>query len=313
MDEIKTGTPGDGTKTHVEAAPATVEEAPPSIKLPPTLEEVPPATEPKEPQPPKLPHQKVWAWIRRDTTSTDWLIVLLTAVIAGTSYLQWREIHHGSSDTHDLAVAAKAQADKMKDVSDAADKIRQAADNMVTQDQRIADNAQNSLNASNRQGRAALDASIESSHLDQRAWLNVSGFKLSEEPTLDQGATVLLSVFNSGKTPALEMTNESILLSSNIEPPPTAFSFELNPVSRSIVPPGTAGTFFKTNPLTLKTLSQASAYGSGLSKIYVEAIIHYKDTFGHSHWTRVCAWHASGAPLDTFLFCEHGNEMDQSN
>jgi len=264
---------------------------------------------PSQFQPPNPTHHK--NRFLKGTTSTDWLIVLLTAVIAGTSYLQWREIHQGSSDTHDLAVAAKAQADKMKDVSDAADRIRQAADNMVTQDQRIADNAQNSLNASNRQSKAALDASIESTHLDQRAWLNISSFKLSEEPTLNQGVTVTLFVFNSGKTPALEMTNESTLIFSNVEPPPTAFSFEPNPVSRSIVPPGTAGTFFRTNPLTLKTLSQASAYGSVLSKIYVEATIHYKDTFGRSHWTRVCAWHASGAPLDTFLFCEHGNEMDQ--
>lgn len=35
---------------------------------------------------------RLWIWIKRDTRSTDWLIVLLTAAIALTSYLQWKEI-----------------------------------------------------------------------------------------------------------------------------------------------------------------------------------------------------------------------------
>jgi hypothetical protein len=106
---------------------------------------------------------RIWLWIKHDTSSTDWLIVVLTAVIAGTSYLQWREIRSGGTDTHDLAVAAKTQADKMQDMSDAADKIRQAAENMVTQEQRIAGNAQQTLKATTRQAKTALDASIAAS------------------------------------------------------------------------------------------------------------------------------------------------------
>ena len=76
----------------------------------------------------------------------------------------------GGQDTHDLAIAAGKQADKMKDMSDAADKIRQAAEGMVTQEQRIADNAQKSLDAGNKQSKAALDFTIAASRLDQRAW-----------------------------------------------------------------------------------------------------------------------------------------------
>lgn len=55
--------------------------------------------------------RRAWDWVKHDTTSTDWLIVFLTAVIAGTSYLQWNEIRAGSADTHTLAVAAKTQAE----------------------------------------------------------------------------------------------------------------------------------------------------------------------------------------------------------
>lgn len=79
--------------------------------------------------------------------------MLLTGVIAGTSYFQWREIHSGSSDTHTLAVAADTQAKKMADMSTAADKIRQAAENMVAQEQRIADNSKAANDASNAQSR----------------------------------------------------------------------------------------------------------------------------------------------------------------
>lgn len=52
---------------------------------------------------------RAWEWAKRDAKLTDWLIAILTGVIAGTSYLQWREIHSGSSDTHTLAVATDQQ------------------------------------------------------------------------------------------------------------------------------------------------------------------------------------------------------------
>lgn len=55
--------------------------------------------------------RRAWHWVKHGTTSTDWLIVFLTAVIAGTSYLQWKEIRNGSTDTHTLAIAAKTQAE----------------------------------------------------------------------------------------------------------------------------------------------------------------------------------------------------------
>jgi hypothetical protein len=151
---------------------------------------------------------RVWTWIRQDTTSTDWLIVLLTAVIAGTSYLQWHEIHAGGQDTHDLAVAAKDQAGKMKNMSDAADKIRQAAEGMVTQDQRIADNAQKSLDASNRHSKAALDATINQFRDEQRPWLGLEdGINLKEETKTIEGQsstqrTIDASILNYGSFPA---------------------------------------------------------------------------------------------------------------
>jgi hypothetical protein len=265
---------------------------------------------------------------RVTANATAW-IAFFTLVSVGVSVgtflilrQQLSEMHDSGVDTHTLAQAADTQAKKMSNVSDAADKIRQAADDMVTQDQRIADNAHNSLEASDRQSRTALEASskqsaaslgatVASSHLDQRAWLVPSGFKLSEEPTLGIGVTVTVSIINTGKTPALELINQSKLFFLNIDPPQTNFDLPVNPRSRAIVAPGASGVEFQSDSMTLKTLSQMGFYTNLSYKIYLEALIRYKDTFNQDHWTTVCAYHVSGAPLSTFQYCEHGNEVDE--
>lgn len=113
-------------------------------------------------------------------------VVIAIATIFYTIYagLQWKEIHAGSADTHDLAVAAKTQAEKMKSVSEAADKIREAAQNMVTQDERIANNAQRALAASNKQSKDALDATIAQNHLDERPWIGIGQFRVARSTTV---------------------------------------------------------------------------------------------------------------------------------
>jgi len=197
-------------------------------------------------------------------------------------------------------------------MSDAADKIRRAAQDMVVQDQRIADNAKASLDASNKRTRDALDASVAASRLDERPWLVPSGFRLSEEPGLDTGVTVTVFVVNTGKTPALELVNQSKLFLLNVDPPGPNFDLPVNPRSRAIVAPGaTAAVQFKTDPLILKTLREMSFYTSLSYRIYLEALVRYKDTFNQDHWTTVCAYHVSGAALDYFQYCEHGNEVDE--
>lgn len=44
---------------------------------------------------------------RRTATATYW-IAGFTIILAVVSYLQWREVHEGGKDTHDLAGAALA-------------------------------------------------------------------------------------------------------------------------------------------------------------------------------------------------------------
>ena len=107
----------------------------------------------------------------RSTLRWARVAVVMSGLAAIFVCLQWWEMHEGEADTHTLAQAADTQARKMGTMSDAADKIREAAQNMVIQEQRIADNAEKVLDASNKQAKSGLDASIAASRNDQRAWL----------------------------------------------------------------------------------------------------------------------------------------------
>lgn len=250
------------------------------------------------------------------------IAVLMSGLAALFVCAQWYEMHAGARDTHDLALASKGQSDKIGNISDAADRIRQAADNMVLQEERIADNAKDSLDASNRQSKEALSATIAQSKasLDttirnaqdgERAWLTPSGFKLSEEPTLNKGVSVAVTMSNTGRTPSLNLVNQSQLSSWSGQPPRIEFILPPNPISRGILAPGNTNATFATEPLTFLTDVQLAAYTSKTNNIYIEALIRYDDIFDRPHWTRLCAFHVYGAPLDSFQFCKDGNEMDR--
>jgi hypothetical protein len=82
------------------------------------------------------------------------ITMLATAIYSVFAGWQLYEIHSGSKDTHTLAQAADTQARQMTNMADAADKIRQAAEGMVAQEQRMADNSQRALAANSQQSKA---------------------------------------------------------------------------------------------------------------------------------------------------------------
>jgi hypothetical protein len=242
-------------------------------------------------------------------TRATFFILAVTCLFIG---FQWHEMRSGSADTHTLAEQAKRQAEKLTNMSDAAEKIRQASENMVIQNKRIADNAQKAIEISNRQSKQVLDATISNTRLQERAWLTASSLKLSEEPALNKGFTVTIGVSNTGRTPALDVSNECRLSVWNVDPSPANFN-ALKPVSKGILAPGNNSVSFTCVPATLTTSTQIDAYTSKAIRIYVEAMIRYTDTFKRVHWTKVCVYHTFGMPLDTFPYCERGNEIDQDN
>ena len=65
-----------------------------------------------------------WERAKRIVDLVAGLSVIATMVFIA---LQWNEMHSGSADTHDLAIAAKSQADAAKSQADTTKTIAEAA------------------------------------------------------------------------------------------------------------------------------------------------------------------------------------------
>lgn len=210
--------------------------------------------------------------------------VVMALVGLGTLY----EIIGGGSDTHDLALAAKEQAGKMKDMSDAADKIRQAAENMVTQDQRIADNAKNSIQATQNAMRQ-----------DQRAW--VVWKAIEGKPELDKPWTLKTYFTNSGKTPAKNVKVNCIVDHAKDE---SALDFnKIAPETRpAIIAPNDPTTYCELNPLKIDKVNQEvlNIFSSKQEIIFFYGFVTYDDIFRREHWLTFChAMEPDGKAWDT--------------
>jgi hypothetical protein len=220
------------------------------------------------------------------------LATVVYSVVAGWTL---REIHNGGSDTHILAQAADAQAKKMGDMSTAADKIRQAAENMVAQEKRIANSAQ-----------SALNASIATARFDQRAWVGPVAIR---EPNFSprQDLSVIVEIGNSGKTPALRFGNliqiqfvgAGATFNPIYAPPPTKGSV-------SVLQPGMHVTV--NTPTIAITQTQIDALKQDRMRLYIYGILTYADVFAKSHTTRFCAYFSGD--LSGATSCDTYNEAN---
>ena len=251
---------------------------------------------------------------------TDVAIVVLTVGIVCLAGMQWWEMHSGGAQTDRIISAAQGIEYNARQI--VADNREVLAKNKEAIEDTLRENreelakalAQNrhALDASASQGKMALQAAISASRLDQRSWVVVSKFALSEEPQPDKDFSGIFWMVNSGTTPALNVSPASRLGLWGGQPPPADFANSLGTRNRGMIPPRTTGdTHFYTGPLRL-TKAQVDAYAAGAARIYADALIAYDDAFGTGgpHWTKVCVWHASGRPLDEFGLCDQGNDVD---
>jgi len=230
--------------------------------------------------------------------ATAW-IAFFTFVSVGVSTFtlivlkrQLKEMHDSGADTHTLAQAADTESRKMSNVSDAADQIRQASQDMVVQDQRIADNAHNSLGASNKQAQAALDATVKNFQSDQRAWLGVGDYTYSIVDTgpIASSGTVL----NSGKSPALDIfcritgttkVKGNDLIDSDIVYPSTLLILKQGTVFPNQHFPLNAGG------IPMESEAQKIWFANVQSGAWIQYFfgeVRYKDVSGSDHWTHFC-------------------------
>lgn len=173
-----------------------------------------------------------------------------------------------------------------------------------------------SFGASIAQSRAALNASIAASRLDQRPWLVVQSCRLSAEPKPGVAITAECDIVNTGKTPAIDVYVQHDLRGVDGVPPSVTrqrveFVVPKVHASRSLSAPGARPQTFTTPPYELNEAA-VMQYSGRRATIFINAIIRYRDTFGIPHWTTYCAYHLIGQGLAQVLFCSGGNATDHN-
>ena len=121
----------------------------------------------------------------------------------------------------------------------------------------------------------ALDASIEMSRTDQRAWLGVKDITLTHALTINHPIQISVNTFNSGKTPALEVTLPEISVGDGEDHMlKTAPSKD-----RGVVAPNNNEVFYSSASVSNDVIDGLEA---AKIRVYVRGRIEYKDIFGLS-------------------------------
>ena len=255
-------------------------------------------------------------------------------IAAGISFFQWREMHSGGEDTHDLALAAKAQADATKAEADAMRDLAERALRQAKATDKLARAAERSASAADESARdadvsaratkdmaaisaASLDNARQSDRLDQRPWVYVSSMRLTKfQP--DSKFEAHLVFANSGRSPALhmEVVGNLVIMNRSANPdflPPAPLTSFIS--LRALAPQGANDWTFETP----KMLSADEKYEVErfLQVIWFWGYIRYDDAVGVQHLTQFCGNTLSNG-LDSrkvsegmeFSLCPNQNGMD---
>jgi len=242
-----------------------------------------------------------------------------------------KEIRQGGTDTHELAVQAKNQADAAKAQSEQAGKQVEGIKSLANEARHQADIS-----------RDAMNASLESADQDRRPWVGLPNFQCNECTSNAQGTLSIGSMFgimeNSGKTPAIHMiVNAAWTSSIRNKPIPEYDSIKAamrNPYEvPAWLPPDTAADLRKTMELTKKFTEppmvvlppNATRALPIIGSIRADRVdtVRYEDqkifyvvgkiTYSSIskpakiHTTKFCLMNDSGS---NFRFCPTGNDMD---
>lgn len=185
-------------------------------------------------------------------------------------------------------------------------------DKIIAEAKNITAAAEGSLEQSKR----ALDASIETSRRDQRAW--VGPIDIIHPSHKDGSRTVFVKegdrptfgviVTNSGKTPALKVTPlQRMVVSFTKEPLIIRYNQPRTKPSIGVLQPNAKLLLEtdKTEPFTKEIISRLE---SGQVTLYVFGIITYEDIFKRSHKTTFCMYMSSD--LSSMKICETYNDAD---
>jgi hypothetical protein len=162
----------------------------------------------------------------------------------------------------------------------------------------------------------ALDASIEASRLDQRAWISL-GFIGTNPETFHVGDKpyINVSLKNTGKTPAKHLSTLVVMTRIEKDEEPT-FSYDgIEAVPYGVLPPG-GNTFTSLDILKDKTTGERVALTAPLLNslvsqgvlIVVHGKVSYEDIFTKHHWLTFCYALINLPGPATFISCRKHND-----
>jgi hypothetical protein len=206
---------------------------------------------------------RTW-WIIRffsETKATDWAITFLTGGLLLVGYWQWEaisgqleEMRKGGADTHELAVQAKNQADRTKDLASLSEK---------------------------------------SLRIDQRAWISytVQSFPNPGVAPVDQPFFVHFEFKNSGRTPARNVKACYAYTFLSRETIPDFKCPKIGDIG-NIFPQGSSYSDLLVSPKFDK--SDRDKILDGSYRLWVYGRVQYSDVFGVDHWLQFCNHLLSG-------------------
>lgn len=170
-----------------------------------------------------------------------------------------------------------------------------------------------------KQSSAALNASIDASRLDQRAWVTVTSIHIMDGFSNAKNSKVEAIVTNTGRTPALgwrikcgtiytggEQSRSDIakILKESARPLDTSVGV----IGPDVHPIVTMDTDASTYPEFKRVLGVKPFY------LYVFGRMDYRDIFGKDHFTTFCFYRVSDTPVSEigFSVAPFGNETDES-
>jgi hypothetical protein len=239
--------------------------------------------------------------MRSTSQQTDQLIHLYQRQVA--------ELYQQTSNTHELAVQAKNQADRMTELAFQTSAQASATNTLANQTRRYADIASQTL-----------EANRESSKEDRRAWVTA---EIGEKE-----GKFFVAMHNTGKTPAVNGTyvtaftpgesavvpevdftvNSSTGIDTKNLPPEFVERMKQqglipsHPPTGFVIAPGKMeiASYFGTQ------LAQFISFPQN-SRMFIQGRFAYDDIFGRNHETRFCYWYA--APGE-FPLCSDHNYMN---
>jgi uncharacterized repeat protein (TIGR01451 family) len=190
-------------------------------------------------------------------------------------------------------------ANRIDDAADSfsrsANGINQRMSDAVTQLTTQAAAMDKSRVSSENQSTKALQAAIDNSHRDERAWVGIS--RIQTDPTVVQAGKTfvyLLDLSNTGRTPAKNV--HGFMLTDPQLPghlPDFSYSTDAPFKAGTILPSTSISTVMKLgirNPmggaeLTPKAIER---FAAGDIDLFVHGIVYYEDIFHAQHWTSFC-------------------------